>query len=121
MLDIINTGFVKMPNDVVRKTNNRVLHTFCHLIGVLALVVCMFGKVDGYLSKSFCLGMLLEAKGREMDTGSENLGLGQNTDTSNSINLHFHIWITVGVSKVGQMRTPSSILSIALDNNGVFV
>jgi hypothetical protein len=65
--------------------------------------------------------MLLEAEGREMDASSEDLGLGKNTDTADAVNLHFHVWVAVGVSKVGQMWSPCSVLGVALDDDGIFV
>ncbi len=73
------------------------------------------------LAEAFGLSVFLEAEGREMDTRTEDLGLGQNTDTTNAIDLHLHIWITVGVAEVGQMRPPGSVLCISFDNDGIFV
>src|SRR5690242_7502840 len=65
--------------------------------------------------------MLLETESREVDTRTEDLGLSQNTDTTNSVNLHLHIWITVGVAEVCQMRSPSSVLCVSFDNDSVFI
>lgn len=74
-----------------------------------------------YLAESFGLCVLFEAEGREMDARAEDLCLGQDTDTTNTVNLHLHVRVAVGVTQVGQMRTPSGILCIALNDDGVFV
>jgi hypothetical protein len=65
--------------------------------------------------------MLLEAESRKVDAGSEYTSLGQNADTSYSIDLHLHIWISVGVSQVGQMGPPRRILGVSFDDNGILV
>lgn len=74
-----------------------------------------------YLAEAFGLGMLLETEGREVDTGSEDSGLGQDTDAPHSIDLHFHIRVAVGVAQVGQVRAPGRVLGVALHDDGVFV
>lgn len=74
-----------------------------------------------YLAKSFSLRMLLETESREMDTRAEDLRLCQNTDTTDTVNLHLHIWIAVRVAEVSQMRSPGSVLCIAFDNDSIFV
>ncbi len=74
-----------------------------------------------YLAKGLRLGMLLKAEGREVDPVSENSGFGQDADTSDAVDFHLHIGVTVGVSEVCQMRPPGGILGIAFDNHGVFV
>jgi hypothetical protein len=65
--------------------------------------------------------MLLETKSREMDAAAKYFGFRQNTDTSNSVNLHLHVWVTVGVSQIGKMGSPCGIFGIALYNDGIFV
>jgi hypothetical protein len=65
--------------------------------------------------------VLLEAEGREMHARTEHAGLGQDADTANTINLHLHVWVAIGITEVGQMRTPCSILGVALHNDGIFV
>lgn len=65
--------------------------------------------------------MLLEAEGREMHSRSEHFGLGQDADSTDTIDLHLHIWITVGVAEVGKMRSPRRVLGVAFDNDGVLV
>lgn len=65
--------------------------------------------------------MLLEAERWEMHTSSKHESLGQNADTTNTVDLHLHVRVTVGVAEVSQMRSPGGILCIALDNDGVFV
>lgn len=74
-----------------------------------------------YLAKSLCLSMLLEAERREVDSRAEHLRLGQNTDTSNAIQLHLHVGITVRITEIGQMRPPGGILSVTLYNDSIFV
>lgn len=56
-----------------------------------------------------------------MAARSEDLGLGQNTDTTHSVNLHFHIGVAVGIAQVGKVRSPRGVLGITLDDNGVLV
>lgn len=65
--------------------------------------------------------MLLKTKGREMDSVSEDASLGQNTDASDTIDLHLHIWVTVRVTEVGQVRPPRCIFSVSFDNHGVLI
>jgi len=65
--------------------------------------------------------MLLEAESWEVDAGTEDFSFGKNTDSANAIDLHFHIWVTVGVAKVGQMRAPCSIFGVTLNDNRVLI
>jgi hypothetical protein len=81
----------------------------------------LFGVVTTYLAETLGLCVLLETEGREMNTRAEDLCLGQDTDTTNTVNLHLHVRVAIGVAQVGQMRTPSSIFCITLNNDSVFV
>lgn len=92
-----------MPDSIVRQADDRVVHA------------------PGHLSKALGLCMFLEAEGREVDAGSEYTGFGQNADTPHSINLHFHIWISVGVSQVGQVGPPCRILGVSFNNDSILV
>ena len=74
-----------------------------------------------YLAKALRLGMLLKAESREVYTVAEDLRLGQNTDTTDTVNLHLHVRVAVGVAQVCKMRPPRGILGVALDNHGVLV
>ena len=74
-----------------------------------------------YLAESLCLGVLLETEGREVATSAEDLCFCEDTDTSDTINLHLHVWVTVWIAKVGQMRAPGCILCITLYNDCVLV
>lgn len=65
--------------------------------------------------------MLFETEGWEMATRAKDLGLGKDTDAPDTINLHLHVRISIGVPKVGQMRPPSGVLGVALYDDGVFV
>lgn len=65
--------------------------------------------------------MLLEAESREMDTRSENLGLCQDTDSSNTINLHFHVWVAKRIAEIGQVRSPCRIFGVTFNNNSIFI
>ena len=65
--------------------------------------------------------MLLEAKGREVDTSSEHPGLGQNANTADAVNLHFHIRVAIRISQIGKMRPPCRILRVAFHNDCVFI
>jgi hypothetical protein len=74
-----------------------------------------------YLAKPFRLCMLLEAECREVDARTEYPGLGQNTYTTNAVNLHLHVWVAIGITEVGQMRPPGGILSISFDDDSILV
>jgi hypothetical protein len=74
-----------------------------------------------YLAEAFGFSMLLKAESGEVNTGAEHLRLRENTDTTNTVNLHLHIWVAVGVAKVGQMGSPGSILCISFNDDSVFV
>jgi hypothetical protein len=74
-----------------------------------------------YLAESLGLSVLLKTERREVDTGTEDLGFRKNANTTNTVNLHFHVWVTVGVAKVGQMRAPSSVLCVSLYNDCILV
>ncbi len=65
--------------------------------------------------------MLLKAKCREMDAVAENPCLGQDADTPNAVDLHLHVRIAIGVSKIGKVRPPRCVFGIAFHNYGVFV
>lgn len=80
-----------------------------------------FRKRGPYLAETFRLCVLLEAKCREVNTVPENKSLGQNTDTTDTVDFHFHIWIAVRVAEVGKMRAPRGVLGVAFDNDRVFV
>lgn len=74
-----------------------------------------------YLSESLGLGMFFEAERWEMDACSKHASLREDTDTSNAIDFHFHIRITVWISKVGEMRSPGGVFCISLHNDGILV
>lgn len=65
--------------------------------------------------------MLLEAKGGEMDAVAKHLRLGQDTDSTHSVELHFHVRVAVGVSKVRQMRPVRRVLGVALHDDGILI
>lgn len=56
-----------------------------------------------------------------MDTATEYLGLGQDTDTADTVNLHLHIGVTVGITQIGKMRSPGGVFGVSFDNDGIFV
>ena len=74
-----------------------------------------------YLAKALSLSVLLETEGREVNTRTEDFRFGQDTDTTNSINLHLHVWVTVGIAEISQMRSPGSVLCISVDDNSIFI
>jgi hypothetical protein len=81
-------------------------------------------SLDGhatYLAKAFGFGMLLETESGEMGTLAEDLCFCKNTDTADTINLHFHVWVAVRIAQVGQMRSPCSVLGISFNNDSVLV
>lgn len=73
------------------------------------------------LAESLGLSVLLETESWEVNARSEHLGFSKDTDTTNTVNLHLHIWVTIWIAKVGQMWAPCSILCISLDNDSVLV
>ena len=80
----------------------------------------MLSKIS-YLSKAFGLSMFFKAESREVDTLAEDLCFSKNANTTNTINLHFHVGISIGIAQVSQMRSPGCILCIAFYNDSVFV
>lgn len=54
-----------------------------------------------YLAKTFGFGVLLETESREVDTRTEHFCLCQDTDTTDTVNLHFHVWVAVWIAEVG--------------------
>ena len=74
-----------------------------------------------HLAETFRLCMLLEAEGREVHTRPKDLRLGQDTDTSDAIDLHLHVHVTVWISQVGQMWTPCRIFRVSLDDDGILI
>ena len=77
--------------------------------------------METHLSETFSLGMLLETEGWEMNTGPEDTGFCQNTDTSHTIKLHLHIRIPVRVTQICEVRPPRCILGITLHNDCILV
>jgi hypothetical protein len=65
--------------------------------------------------------MFLKAECRKMDSGSKDTCFREYAHTANTINLHLHIRITVGISKIRKMGTPSGILCISLNDDRVFI
>lgn len=122
MTDIIHARLIQMPNGVVWQAYNRVLHPLGHLASLVSIseTVNCDERVT-HLAKSFCLSMFLEAESREMDTRSENLGLCQDTDSSNAIDLHFHVWVAEWIAEIRQVRSPCSILGVTFDDNSILI
>jgi hypothetical protein len=56
-----------------------------------------------------------------MHTGAEHLGLCENTDTSNTVNLHLHIRVAIGITEISQMRSPGGVLCVTLDDDRILV
>ena len=74
-----------------------------------------------YLAESFGLSVLLETESREVHATPEDLRLCQNAHTSDTVNFHLHVRVTVGVAEVGKMGAPSGVLCVALDNDGILI
>lgn len=74
-----------------------------------------------YLAEAFGLSMLFKTKRGEVYTLSEDLRLSKNANTTNTVDLHFHVRVAVRIAEVGQMRSPGSVLCVTFDNNSVFV
>lgn len=65
--------------------------------------------------------MLLEAESRKMNPGPKHFSPRQDTDAPDAVNLHFHIRIAVGITKISKMWSPSRIFRVALNYNGIFI
>lgn len=74
-----------------------------------------------YLAESFCLSMLLETERREVAAGAEDLCFCEDTDTTNTVDFHFHVRVTVWVAKVGQVRAPCCVLCVTFHNDCVLI
>jgi len=74
-----------------------------------------------YLAEAFCFCMFFKAECREVNSRSEDFRFCQNTDTANTVDLHFHVGIAIWVSQISEMRAPSGILSITFNNDGIFI
>ena len=61
------------------------------------------------------LCMLLEAESWKVHACTEDASFRQDTDTSDAINLHLHVWVAVWVSEIGKMWSPGSILCVAFE------
>lgn len=67
------------------------------------LVTCSLG----HLTETFCLGLVLESVAWEVDTGSVNIGLDEDTDTSNTIKLHLDVLVETPVTVLGHVVATS--------------
>lgn len=74
-----------------------------------------------YLPKPLRLGVFLKAESGEMHARAEDFRFCQDGNTTHAIELHLHIWIAVWISQVSQVRSPRSIFSVALHNDGIFI
>lgn len=74
-----------------------------------------------YLAKPFRLCVLLEAESWEVDSRAEHLCLCQNADPSDAVNLHLHVRVSVRVTQISKMGSPSGVLCVAFDNHSVFI
>lgn len=74
-----------------------------------------------YLAETFRFRVFLEREGGEVDACSENFGLGQDTDTADSVDFHLDVWVTVGVAEVGQVGTPGGVFGVPFDDNCILI
>jgi hypothetical protein len=74
-----------------------------------------------YLAESFSLSVLLETECGEVHSRAEDLRLCQDTDTTDTVNLHLHVWVTVRVAQIRQMRAPRGVLCITFHNDRVLI
>lgn len=65
--------------------------------------------------------MLLKTEGREVDPSTKNARLRQDTDASDPIQLHLHVWVTVGIAQVREVWSPGRVLGVALYDYGILV
>jgi hypothetical protein len=65
--------------------------------------------------------MLLKAKRRKVYTGAKDLGLGQNTDPANAVQLHLHVWVSKRIPQIRQVRPPRRVLGITFHDHSVFL
>lgn len=121
MLDIVNARLVKMPNRVVRESHNRESHASRHLMDMVSPQSICELNLEPYLSEALRLGVLLKTESRKVDAVAEDFSFGQNTDTTNTVDLHFHVGVAVRVAKISQMWAPCRILCVTLHNNRILV
>jgi len=74
-----------------------------------------------YFAKTFRFRVFLEREGGEVDACSEDLCLGQDTYSTDSVDFHLNVWVAVGIAEVRQVRTPGGVLGIAFDDNCILV
>lgn len=65
--------------------------------------------------------MFFKTESGEVDTRAEHLGFSENTDTSDTVDFHLHVWVAIGIPQIGQMGSPRGILRISLDDDRVFI
>lgn len=56
-----------------------------------------------------------------MYSGTEHSCFGQDGNSANTIKFHLDVRITIGVPKIGKVRTPSGVLSVSFHNDSIFV
>jgi hypothetical protein len=121
MLDIVHARLVKMPNRVVRKSHNRESHTSRHLTDMVSPQSPCRLDLKPYLSEALRLGVLLKTESRKVDAVAEDFSFSQDTDTTNTVDLHFHVGVAIRVPKISQMRAPRRILCVTLHDDRILV
>lgn len=87
----------------------------------VSLIITTRIVVVTYLAKTFGLSVLFKTESREMNSRAEDLCFCQDTDTTDTVDLHLHVWVTVGVAEISQMRSPGSVLCVSFDNDSIFI
>lgn len=96
-----------------------------YCVGIPRQLACPFVFSGNHsitnLAEALRLSVFLKAEGWEVHAAPEHFRLCENANTTNTVNLHLHVWVAVWVAEVSQMRTPCRILSISLDDDSVFI
>lgn len=74
-----------------------------------------------YLAEAFRLGMLFEAEGGKVNARPEHPRLGQDTDPTDTVDLHLHVRIAIGISQIRKMWPPCGVLGVSFYNDCIFV
>jgi hypothetical protein len=110
-----------MPDGVVREPNDRELQALCHLSHKVSEEVRLERHGPLTFPKPSVSACLSKGECGEMGTSSEHACFCKDTDTSDSINLHLDIRITIWVTEISQMRSPGGVFGISLDDDGIFI
>lgn len=94
---------VDVPDDVVGQSDDLVAGTLSHL------------------GESFCFGLVLKGIRGEVDAGSVDIGLDEDVDTTDTIELNLLVLVLAPVTHADQVGTASVILLVTFGEDSVGV